>query len=152
MFWYGSLRSFSDYFYGRLALLAAIVGPGVTFIEFLCESPPTGYMSVGGVCPAPPIPDPDPVPVCEALPIAGCRQVTRARASRLMISRGGSAARNRVRWSWRRGANLALPTMPLDQDTTVTVQAVNSIGECWSAQYSAPARTNTADRFVGRSD
>jgi hypothetical protein len=221
--------------------IAAIVGPGVTFIEFLCEPPATAYMSVGGVCPPPPIPGPDPVPVCETLPIAGCRQVTRARASRLMISRGSSATRNRVRWSWRRGAetlssdfgdptdttsyalciydetggspnlllpteasarstcgahpcwstrlrgvryfdgtdgaeglrmvrlrpgaegraridylfrgaNLSLPTMPLDQDTTVTVQAVNSIGECWSAQYSAPARTNTANRFVDRSD
>ena len=65
--------------------------------------------------------------------------------------RPGAEGRARIDYLFR-GANLALPTMPLDQDTTVTVQAVNSIGECWSAQYSAPARTNTADRFVGRSD
>jgi hypothetical protein len=39
-----------------------------------------------------------------------------------------------------KGTNLAMPTMPLAQDTTVTVQLLGPTGGiCWDANFSAPA-------------
>jgi hypothetical protein len=39
-----------------------------------------------------------------------------------------------------------------DQDPAVTVQLVNSLGECWEATYSAPAQRNGDGRFQDKSD
>jgi len=50
------------------------------------------------------------------------------------------------------GVNLAMPTLPLDQDTTVTVQLKNDQGVCWEADYSAPAITNSQVEFRDKSD
>ncbi len=41
-----------------------------------------------------------------------------------------------------KGANLVMPSIPVSQP--ITVQLVNSDGECWEATYSAPAIKNTA--------
>jgi hypothetical protein len=49
-----------------------------------------------------------------------------------------------------RGANLALPTLPLAQP--VTVQLRSSTGVCWDAVYSAPASRNQSDLFRDKSD
>jgi hypothetical protein len=40
----------------------------------------------------------------------------------------------------------------LHQDPAVTVQLVNSLGECWEATYSAPAQRNEDGRFQDKSD
>ncbi len=37
-----------------------------------------------------------------------------------------------------------------DQDPNVLVQLVNSIGNCWDATFGPPAKTNTAENFIGR--
>jgi len=49
-----------------------------------------------------------------------------------------------------KGVDLGLvsaPLLPFDQDPTLTVQVVNSDGECWDASYSAPAMKNLATQF-----
>jgi hypothetical protein len=51
-----------------------------------------------------------------------------------------------------KGASLGMPSLPLLQDSKVTVQLKNTQGECWSAAYSAPASRNQADQFKDRSD
>jgi hypothetical protein len=55
-----------------------------------------------------------------------------------------------------RGENLPVPdpvasNRLFDQDTNVTVQLVNTIGECWTSTYAAPARRNTAGQFKDNS-
>ena len=37
------------------------------------------------------------------------------------------------------GANLPIPLLPLDRDARMTVQFVNSEGECWEGFYPTPA-------------
>jgi hypothetical protein len=49
------------------------------------------------------------------------------------------------------GANLLLPTLPFDQDPTVTIQLTNSLGECWDADYSSALR-NEIGNFKAKSD
>jgi uncharacterized delta-60 repeat protein len=54
-----------------------------------------------------------------------------------------------------KGADLGLvgtPLLPFDQDPTLTVQVVNSLGECWDASYSAPAMKSDATQFKDSSD
>jgi hypothetical protein len=56
-----------------------------------------------------------------------------------------------------KGGLLAPPTPVsgaeyLDQDPTVTVQLVNTLGHCWEATYSAPAQSNRPGLFVDKSD
>jgi hypothetical protein len=51
-----------------------------------------------------------------------------------------------------RGADLAMPRLPLAQDATVTIQLHNDDGECWGAGYTAPPIDNTATVFRDRSD
>lgn len=50
------------------------------------------------------------------------------------------------------GRSIPMPTLPLQQDTHVTAQIINSVGGCWGATFSAPARRNTAVRFSDRGD
>jgi hypothetical protein len=49
------------------------------------------------------------------------------------------------------GANLPLPTLPFDQDPTVTIQLANDLGECWEADYSTALR-NEIGNFKAKSD
>jgi hypothetical protein len=54
-----------------------------------------------------------------------------------------------------KGGNLgfgAAPPLPMSQDPTVTVQLTSSGGQCWSADYSAPARTTGPEAFADRGD
>jgi hypothetical protein len=50
-----------------------------------------------------------------------------------------------------RGANLPLSALPLAQDPRITVQLRNSLGACWSADFSS-AIVNDATRFKARAD
>jgi len=50
------------------------------------------------------------------------------------------------------GAQLALPGLPLAQDTTVVVQLKNQLGTCWEARYSAPASANDSGGFKDKGD
>jgi len=49
-----------------------------------------------------------------------------------------------------RGWQLQLPTFPLAQDPTVTVQVVSGGGLCWDASYTAPADSNDSRGFKDR--
>ena len=54
-----------------------------------------------------------------------------------------------------KGPNLGLaPTgvLPLAQDPRVIVQLTNDAGQCWSADYAAPARVNRPDAFLDRGE
>jgi len=46
-----------------------------------------------------------------------------------------------------KGTHLAMPTLPLAQDTTITVQLVSSDGICWASAYDAPATRNDGVQF-----
>jgi hypothetical protein len=50
-----------------------------------------------------------------------------------------------------KGVNLSLPSLPLQQDPAVTVQLVNTEGNCWEAVYTS-AITNDAATFKAVSD
>jgi hypothetical protein len=45
------------------------------------------------------------------------------------------------------GLNLPVPLMPLEQNANMTVQFVNSEGECWEGVYPAPPVTNRETQF-----
>lgn len=47
-----------------------------------------------------------------------------------------------------KGPFLSIPPLPLSQDPSVLVQILNSDGNCWEANFNAPAKQNTADRFT----
>jgi hypothetical protein len=49
------------------------------------------------------------------------------------------------------GLNLDLPPLPFQQDTKVTFQLRNDLGECWDADYSTATRNDT-DNFKAKSD
>lgn len=53
-----------------------------------------------------------------------------------------------------KGVNLGLAddALPFAQSPRVTVQLTNDAGQCWSAEYSAPARANRSDLFSDRGD
>jgi cysteine-rich repeat protein len=51
-----------------------------------------------------------------------------------------------------RGGHLGMPSLPLRQDATITVQLRNSAGDCWAASYSAPASQNKDGSFHDRAD
>jgi 6-phosphogluconolactonase (cycloisomerase 2 family) len=51
-----------------------------------------------------------------------------------------------------KGVNVEMPSLPLDQDSTVTVQLKNDWGICWDADYTAPAITNDQVQFRDKSD
>jgi hypothetical protein len=51
-----------------------------------------------------------------------------------------------------KGANLLLPSLPLDQKPRVIVQLKSSAGACWEADYSAPATSNISSQFKDKSD
>jgi hypothetical protein len=40
------------------------------------------------------------------------------------------------------GADLGVPELPLDEETGVTVQLHNSLGECWSAEFDDALRNS----------
>lgn len=46
------------------------------------------------------------------------------------------------------GAALPDPPMPFGQEPKITVQVVNSLGTCWSTDYSSAAKVNTASKLV----
>ena len=46
------------------------------------------------------------------------------------------------------GQALPDPSMPFQQNPKITVQLVNSIGNCWGADYVTSAETNTAATLV----
>jgi hypothetical protein len=45
------------------------------------------------------------------------------------------------------GANFAVPTLPLAQAPSVTVQLANDDGECWGSDFATPAIENHASEF-----
>ena len=51
-----------------------------------------------------------------------------------------------------KGANLTLPALPLDQDSTVTAQLVGTNGFCVEANFSGPAKENSSDQFKDKAD
>jgi hypothetical protein len=64
--------------------------------------------------------------------------------------RAGAGATARIRVKGK-GAALALPALPLAQDTAVTVQLLRDDGpECWQAVFPGPARRNTRTEFRAR--
>ncbi len=50
------------------------------------------------------------------------------------------------------GRKLALPALPLPQDPYVAAELRNSLGQCWQATMTAPARRNDNARFVDSND
>jgi hypothetical protein len=50
------------------------------------------------------------------------------------------------------GANAVLPDLPLSQTGSVHAQIINSIGECWTANYDAPSTINRDDKFKDQDD
>jgi hypothetical protein len=44
------------------------------------------------------------------------------------------------------GPDVGLPTLPLKQDPKVTAQLINSIGECWGADFDSPPLTRASGR------
>jgi hypothetical protein len=46
-----------------------------------------------------------------------------------------------------KGANLPVPSLPLDDDTHVTAQVVNSNGQCWTASFPAPPLLTSSESF-----
>lgn len=68
-----------------------------------------------------------------------------------LVLKAGPAGATRV-IAKAKGANLAMPTLPLAQSPgPVHVQLINSTTPaCWSASYTAPARTRPTDTAVWR--
>ena len=50
------------------------------------------------------------------------------------------------------GPNLILPTLPLQQNPTVTVQVIHSGGGCWEGTFNAPAISSSGSQFRDSSD
>ena len=50
------------------------------------------------------------------------------------------------------GVDLQMPSLPLEQDTMVTVQLKIELGICWSADYASPALRNEQGEFRDKSD
>jgi hypothetical protein len=74
---------------------------------------------------------------------------------KLIRLKAGAAGSARITWL-AKGGNLDFaslgPFLPFDQSPKVTVQVTNSDGQCWTAEYSAPARANQRDAFVDKGD
>jgi len=51
-----------------------------------------------------------------------------------------------------RGAVLPDPPMPFLQDPSITVQVVNSLGNCWGADYVSPARVNDTVKLLTKEE
>ena len=66
---------------------------------------------------------------------------------RTITLRAGDAGKAKIVVTGK-GANLRVPTLPLQQQTRVIVQLVKSDGgACWESVYPAPASKNTTDQF-----
>ena len=63
----------------------------------------------------------------------------------------GIAGRARITLKGK-GPLLRLPTLPFAQQSRVIVQLKNGVGQCWEADYSAPAERNDAGGFVDLAD
>lgn len=50
------------------------------------------------------------------------------------------------------GQKLELPSLPLSQDPAVVIELRNSLGHCWQATMTAPARRNDASHFADTND
>jgi hypothetical protein len=59
----------------------------------------------------------------------------------------GALGKSRVKVQGR-GTVLPDAPMPFQMDPHVTVQVVNSLGNCWGAEYVSPARRNTGARLI----
>src|SRR5262249_17504192 len=70
--------------------------------------------------------------------------------TKLTLAEGLSPGRAKITLKGK-GANLPLPTLPLAQDPTVTVQLKNRAGACWGADFSA-AFVNDGARFKAKSN
>ena len=78
------------------------------------------------------------------------RNLTPDGLSKLVLKEGGAGkARILLRG---KGSDLMIPTLPLTQDLTITVQLLNSDGFCWESQYSAPPLKSRTDQFKDKSD
>ncbi|MCC6765600.1 MAG: hypothetical protein IT293_13145 [Deltaproteobacteria bacterium] len=69
--------------------------------------------------------------------------------TRLVLKSGAAPGKAKILLKGR-GANLALPALPLAQP--VRVQLLSSTGVCWEAAFSAPAIRNQPDQFKDKSD
>jgi hypothetical protein len=68
---------------------------------------------------------------------------------KLLLREGLEDGKARIIMKGQRG-NLNMPALPLAQ--SVTVQLVNSIGNCWDAVYNEPADHNDSELFKDRAD
>ncbi len=46
-----------------------------------------------------------------------------------------------------KGAGLDIPRLPLEQDSSVTIQLSNATGACWETVFPAPSKFNYEGRF-----
>ena len=76
----------------------------------------------------------------------------RIAGSPTLIYQAGAAGKANLKVKGK-GTNLAMPTMPLAQDTTVTVQLLGPTGGiCWDANFSAPAKKNDESYILDKSN
>jgi uncharacterized repeat protein (TIGR01451 family) len=66
---------------------------------------------------------------------------------RHLLIRSGPLGRSKIVLKGQ-GATLPDPPMPFQQSPRITVQLVNSLGNCWGVEYTTPAKVNTAGRLV----
>ena len=68
-----------------------------------------------------------------------------------LVLKTGTQGRAKLLLSLK-GANFAIPAIPLAQDGAVTIQLLNSAGTCWTARFGAPAFENAGGKFRDASD
>jgi len=68
-----------------------------------------------------------------------------------ILIRTGEAGRAKVLIK-AKGAAIPNPPLPMQQDPRVSVQLINTLGECWGAQLTAPASRNRDDSFKDKND
>ena len=67
--------------------------------------------------------------------------------------RAGAAGKGQVQLQAKGvGIETIGAALPFAQSPAVTIQLVNDLGQCWSSDFSAPARVNTGDKFDDRGD
>jgi hypothetical protein len=67
--------------------------------------------------------------------------------------RAGGAGKGQVQLQAKgNGIETVGAALPFAQSPAITIQLVNDLGQCWSSDFSAPARVNTNARFDDRGD
>jgi hypothetical protein len=67
--------------------------------------------------------------------------------------RAGAAGKGQVQLQAKGvGIETVGAALPFAQSPAVTIQLTNDLGQCWSSDFSAPARVNTGDKFDDRGD